>query len=156
MQMMLQVALTESGHRAASTGRRRSRPRRSGVRRLPPAALLLVSLVAVQLGSALATLLFSSLGTGRDGMGEHHVFGRGADRAGAAVDRRRLREHAVLLLLFGLADACMVLPSSWRCSAFPGVASAITFLGPLGLAVATARRPLHFLWIGIAALGIDC
>jgi len=68
---------------------------------------------------------------------------------------RRLREHAVLLLLFGLADACMVLPFFLALQRIPlGVASAITFLGPLGLAVATARRPLHFLWIGIAALGI--
>src|SRR4029077_6898000 len=35
-----------------------------------------------------------------------------------------------------------------------GLAATIGFPGPLGLAVATSRRPIHFLWIGIAAAGI--
>lgn len=123
--------------------------------RLPPTALLLLSLVAVQLGSALATVLFSSLGPAGTAFAST-VFSAVVLTALARPKLdRRLREHAVLILLFGLADTCMVLPFFQALERIPlGVASAITFLGPLGIAVATSRRPLHFLWIGIATLGI--
>jgi inner membrane transporter RhtA len=123
--------------------------------RLPPTALLLLSLLAVQLGSALATVLFSSLGPAGTAFAST-IFSAAVL---TILERprldRRLRQHAVLLLLFGLADACMVLPFFLALQSIPlGVASAIAFLGPLGVAVATSRRPLHFLWIGIGALGV--
>jgi len=156
MQMMLQVALTESGPSGCFNrfGGGRARVAQA-FGRLPPAALLLVSLVAVQLGSALATLLFSSLGPAGTAWASTMFSAVVLTVLARPWIDRRLREHAVLLLLFGLADACMVLPFFLALQRIPlGVASAITFLGPLGLAVATARRPLHFLWIGIAALGI--
>lgn len=123
--------------------------------RLPPTALLLLSILSVALGSALATVLFSGLGPAGTAMASSgfaalvlSVFRR------PKLDRR-LGKHAALILLFGLADACMVLPFFLAIEAIPlGIAATITFLGPLGLAVATSRRAAHFLWIGLAVLGI--
>jgi len=68
----------------------------------------------------------------------------------------RVRKHWFLIVLFGLTDAAMTLPFllSLQHDIPLGIASAIAFLGPLGLAVATSRRPVHFLWVGIAALGV--
>lgn len=123
--------------------------------RLPPTALLLLSVLAVQLGSALATALFSNLGPAGTAWATT-VFSAAVLTALARprLDGR-IRRHAGLLLLFGLADVGMVLPFFVALQYIPlGVASAITFLGPLGLAAATSHRPLHFLWIGIGALGV--
>ena len=111
--------------------------------RLPPTALLLLSLLAVQLGSALAIVLFLSLGPAGTAFAST-IFSAAVL---TILERprldRRLRRHAMLLLLFGLADACMVLPFFLALQSIPlGVASAIAFLGPLGVAVATSRRPL--------------
>lgn len=68
----------------------------------------------------------------------------------------RIRRHWHLIMLFGLVDAGMALPFLWSLQyEIPlGIASSIAFLGPLGLAVATSRRAVHFLWVGIAALGV--
>src|SRR5262249_24940389 len=94
-------------------------PRHPGVRalglahafgRLPPTALLLLSILSVQLGSALATMLFSGLGPAGTALA--------STAFGAAVLTllspprldARLRTKALLILVFGLADACMALP----------------------------------------------
>jgi len=123
--------------------------------RLPPSAVLLLSILSVQIGSALATVLFSSLGPA--GV----TFTSTAFSAlvltllsPPAIDRRLLR-HALLIAAFGLIDACMSLPFFLALQFAPlGIVATISFLGPLGLAVATSRRPSHFLCIALAAAGI--
>jgi inner membrane transporter RhtA len=61
----------------------------------------------------------------------------------------------LLLLAFGIIDVAMVLPFFLALERIPlGIASTVAFLGPLGLAVATSRRLIHFIWIGIAAVGV--
>ena len=112
-------------------------------------------MLGVQLGSALATVLFSSLGPA--GTAFTSTIFSAAVLTALARPRldSRLRKHVLVLLLFGLADAAMVLPFFLALQSVPlGIASAISFLGPLGVAVATSHRPLHFLWNGIGALGI--
>jgi inner membrane transporter RhtA len=123
--------------------------------RVPPTVLLLLSILSIQLSSALATTLFADLGPA----GTAFLSTAFATVVLALLSwpkfDRRIRERAGLILLFGLADAAMVLPFFLALQYIPlGIASAIAFLGPLGLAVATSRRPLHFLCIAIAALGI--
>jgi inner membrane transporter RhtA len=123
--------------------------------RIPPTGLLLLSILSVQLGSALATTLFSSLGP----IGT--AFTSTAFSAlvmtlvaRPKIDGRILRQ-ASLILIFGLVDSAMALPYFLALQRVPlGIVSAIAFLGPLGFAVATSRRPIHFLWIGFAALGV--
>jgi inner membrane transporter RhtA len=156
MTMTLHIAIAQSG-----PPERDPRPVAAGLRlaqtfgRLPPTALLLLAILSVQLGSALATVLFADLGPAGTAMAS-----AGFSAVLLSVLRRpkidcRLRKHMLLILAFGLTDACMVLPFFLAIQSIPlGIASTITFLGPLGLAVATSRRAAHFLWIGVAALGI--
>lgn len=123
--------------------------------RLPPTALLLLALVSVQASSALATFLFSSIGPA----GTAFLSAGFASAVLTLISPPRIRvlgrEALVVVVLFGLADTGMVLPFFLALERIPlGIASAIAFLGPLGLAVATSRRLSHFLSIGVAALGI--
>jgi len=130
---------------------------------LPPGAIMLLAIVCVQLGSALATVLFSSLGP----IGTAFASAVFSAVVLTAISRpigvrgalfrsgNLLRRHALLILMFGLVDVAMVLPFFLALERIPlGIASTVAFLGPLGLAVATSRRLVHFLWIGIAAVGV--
>src|SRR5215475_4125044 len=123
--------------------------------RLPPTALLLLALVSVQASSALATFLFSSIGPA----GTAFLSAGFAGAVLTLISPPRIgalgREALVVVVLFGLADTGIVLPFFLALERIPlGIASAIAFLGPLGLAVATSRRLSHFLSIGVAVLGI--
>jgi inner membrane transporter RhtA len=122
---------------------------------LPPTALLLLAIIAVQLGSALATVLFSSLGPAGTAWASTVFSALVLTILSRPKLDGRLRRHAALIVIFGLADACMALPFLLALQYIPlGIASTIGFLGPLGLALATSRRMAHFLWIGIAVAGV--
>jgi inner membrane transporter RhtA len=132
----------------------------TGFARLPPTAVMLLAIVCVQLGSALATVLFSSLGPIGTAFASS-LFSAAAlivmsrPRALFSQSGHLLRRHAALILAFGVVDVAMVLPFFLALERIPlGIASTVAFLGPLGLAVATSRRLVHFLWIGIAAVGV--
>lgn len=129
--------------------------------RLPPTALLLLAIVSVQLGAALATILFSSLGAAGTAFATTLfsaaalTLWRGPRATDGGTALTRLRKHWRLVLLFGVVDSGMVLPFFLALERIPlGIVSTITFLGPLGLAVAGSRRLIHFLCIAIAATGI--
>ena len=123
--------------------------------RMPPSALLLLAILSIQVSSAIATFLFSSVGPAGTALLTTGFSAVVLTLLSRPKIDRRLYDGAGLILLFGLADACMILPFFLALQRIPlGIASAIAFLGPLGLAVATSRRPVHFLWIGVAALGV--
>lgn len=139
----------------------------SGFGRVPPTLLILLSILSVQLGSALATVLFSSLGpagtallsTGFSATMLSLAIWLQAGRQLAmppdSALRWTLRRHGLLILFFGIVLAGMLLPFFLALQYIPlGIASTIAFLGPLVLAVLTSRRLLHFLWIGIAVIGL--
>ncbi|MFI6183325.1 EamA family transporter [Nonomuraea sp. NPDC051191] len=122
---------------------------------IPPSSLVLLSIVSVQLGAAFAKELFSVLPPSAV------VFLRIA--AGglimAAVARPKLKGLAwrdwAVGVGFGLTLALMNLSYYEALSRLPmGVAVAIEFLGPLGVAVAASRRRLDLAWIGLAGLGV--
>jgi inner membrane transporter RhtA len=124
--------------------------------RLPPVALMLLAVIAVELSWAVATFLLADVGES----GTAWLSTMFAAIVFTLISRPkidgRLRKYWIVILLFGLTDAGMTLPFllSLQHGIPLGIASAIAFLGPLGLAVATSRRLIHFLWVGIAALGV--
>src|SRR5215216_5692874 len=121
----------------------------------PPTALVLLSIVSVQLGAAVAKSLFDSLGPGGT------VFLRIAFAALVLflLVRPKLGGHDrvgyLVAGLFGLALAGMNFSIYLAFDRIPlGVAVTLEFVGPLGVAVAGSRRVLDLLWVVLAAAGI--
>ncbi len=122
---------------------------------VPPPGLLLVSIVSIQLGAAVAVHLFETLGP----IGT--VFLRIAFSAVLLLvaARREIgsgaRRHVGLLLLFGCVIGAMNICFYGAIARIPlGIAVAIEFVGPLGVAAFTSRRLKEFLWIGLAIAGL--
>lgn len=122
---------------------------------VPAPGLLVISIVSIQLGAAVAIDLFRVLGP----VGT--AFLRLAISAVLllVLARRSIgsntRRHAPSLLLYGAILGAMNLSFYEAISRIPlGIAVAIEFVGPLGLAAATSRRARDFAWIALAVLGI--
>lgn len=122
---------------------------------IPPTGLLLLAIISVQLGSVLAIQLFSTLGPSGT------VFLRvafGAVLVAVAappVFDKTLRKNAGLVLLFGCVIAIQNLCFFHAIARIPlGTAVTIEFMGPLGVAVFSSRRPVDFMWIALAGLGL--
>lgn len=121
---------------------------------IPPTALVLLGIVSVQVGSALAKHLFSAVGS----------FGTVALRLffAAAVlmllwrpsPRMNRRTWTVVLgygVVLGLMNLCFYL----ALARIPlGIAVTIEFLGPLVVALAGSRRWLDAFWAVLAAGGV--
>ncbi|HEX8034324.1 MAG TPA: EamA family transporter [Ktedonobacterales bacterium] len=143
--------------------------RAAGTVPVPPSMLLLFSMLAVQLGAALAKELFSALGPA--GM----VFLRVALAAvmllaywrpwrrlhqGAEVGRLGVltgarRADYVAVVLFGLVLALMNFAFYSALTRIPlGIAVTVEFVGPLGVAIAGSRRALDLVWVVLALGGI--
>jgi inner membrane transporter RhtA len=122
---------------------------------VPPPGLLLISIVSIQLGAAVAVDLFPVLGP----VGT--AFLRLAFSSVLLIVATRhaigwhLRRHAGSLMLYGAILGIMNLSFYEAISRIPlGIAVAIEFVGPLGLAAVTSRRARDFAWIALAGLGI--
>jgi inner membrane transporter RhtA len=117
--------------------------------------LLLLAMLSFQMGAALAKQLFPRVG----------VTGTTALRLGFAAlmltavwrpwrvrpSPRELRT----ILIYGAAMGWMNLFFYLALSRIPlGVAVAVEFTGPLAVAIAASRRPVDFLWVGSAILGL--
>jgi len=125
---------------------------------IPPPGLVLLSIVSIQLGAALAKHLFPILGANGT-VAVRIIFS--ALLLGLA-GRTRVRTFGQtfvrnwgLLLVFGLSVSAMNLVFYQAIARIPlGAAVAIEFVGPLGVAALTSRRMCHFAWVALAALGI--
>ncbi|RIQ33673.1 EamA family transporter [Jiangella rhizosphaerae] len=121
---------------------------------IPPPALVLLGIVSVQLGSAVAKHLFSEVGS----------FGTVALRLffAAAVLMlvwrpvlRMTRRTWTVVLVYGVILGLMNLSFYLALSRIPlGIAVTIEFLGPLAVALAGSRRWLDALWAALAACGV--
>jgi inner membrane transporter RhtA len=124
---------------------------------------VLTAIASVQLGSAVATHLFSALGPGGAAFLRLVFAALILFPVTAALSIRtpgtRLRGHPLAHYLlagaFGLTVAVMNLSFYSALNRVPlGVAVTLEFVGPLGIAVAGSRRPLDLLWVSLAAAGI--
>jgi inner membrane transporter RhtA len=120
-----------------------------------PIAVLIVAIVCFQGGAALAKGLFPAVG----------ASGAAALRLALAAVmllavwrpwRMRLSAREVrVIVIYGLALGWMNFFFYLSLRSIPlGIAVALEFTGPLGLAMASSRRAIDFLWILMAALGL--
>jgi inner membrane transporter RhtA len=121
---------------------------------IPPSSLVLLGIVSVQLGSAMAKHLFSEVGS----------FGTVALRLffAAAVlmlfwrpSLRMNRRTWTVVVSYGVILGLMNLSFYLALARIPlGIAVTIEFLGPLAVALAGSRRWLDALWAVLAAGGV--
>jgi inner membrane transporter RhtA len=120
---------------------------------VPPAGLVILSVISTQIGSAVAKTLFAQVGA--TGM----VFLRVALAALilGAMWRPQWpqRTHLAYVAAFGCSFAVMNFSFYAAIERIPlGIAVAVEFMGPLGLAALKSRRWLDGLWVLWAALGV--
>lgn len=125
-----------------------------GLGGVPPTALVLLGIVSVQLGSALAKQLFSEVGS----------FGTVALRLffAAAIlmllwrpSPRMSRQAWTVVVAYGLTLGLMNLCFYLALDRLPlGIAVTVEFLGPLTVALIGSRRWLDALWAALAAAGV--
>jgi inner membrane transporter RhtA len=141
---------------------------------VPPSSLLLIGMITVQVGSALAKELFSTLGPAgvvflrvtfaalvllalwrpwHLAAPTRNSVASGTERAGLRAGARRADYIAVVS--FGLVLALMNFTFYLALTRIPlGVTVTVEFVGPLGVAIAGSRRALDLLWAALALGGI--
>lgn len=132
-----------------------TRPLVRAVKALPPHFYVLLSILSVQFGAALAVKMFPLLGPAGTvflRVGFSALLLSAAARPRFATMRGR---HAALVLLYGAIIGGMNLCFYEAISRIPlGLAVTLEFIGPLAVAVVTSRRWLDFLWITLALIGL--
>lgn len=121
---------------------------------IPPTPLVLIGIVSVQVGSAMAKQLFStagSFGTVSLRMFFAAVFLLLLWRPSLRMTRRAWTVVAAYGAILGIMNLCFYL----SLARIPlGIAVTIEFLGPLGVALAGSRRWLDGLWALLAGGGV--
>ncbi|MGH8793995.1 MAG: EamA family transporter [Stackebrandtia sp.] len=122
---------------------------------VPPAGLILIGILSVQVGAAVAKNLFDVLPP--SAVVWLRLLTSAALLAILARPRLRGRSRGDWLVVcgFGLALAAMNWAIYQSFARIPlGIAVTIEFLGPLTVAVAASRRRLDFVWVALAGVGV--
>jgi inner membrane transporter RhtA len=123
--------------------------------RVPPLALVLVSITSLQFGAALGVTLFDDVGP--TGAAAVRLFFAAAVML--AVWRPRPADHPREALRVALAFGLVLGTMNWTIylalDRIPvGIAITLEFLGPLGVAIAGSRTRLDVLWVLFAGAGV--
>ncbi|WP_114195968.1 threonine/homoserine exporter RhtA [Edaphovirga cremea] len=122
---------------------------------LLPVTLLVIAMISIQGGASLAKLLFPLVGAPgitalRLGLGTLILF--------AIFKPWRMRlspGNRLPLLVYGLALGSMNYLFYMSIRTVPlGIAVALEFTGPLAVSMLSSRRPIDFLWVTLAVLGL--
>jgi inner membrane transporter RhtA len=131
----------------------RTRPSPDAI--LLPIAVLILAMVGFQTGAALAKTLIPVVGA--SGAVALRLF-YATVMLWVVWRPWRMRvdlKAARTILIYGVALGSMNLLFYCALQRIPlGIAVALEFTGPLAVAVATAIRPLDFLWVAVAILGV--
>ena len=120
-----------------------------------PIGFVLIAILSVQFGSALAKSLFADIGPWgvvalRVSFSAAVLFAIWRPRFNSTV-----RAHLKLIVTYGIVMACMNCAFYAAIDRIPlGVAISLEFTGPLGLSVLKSQRWRDGLWAAIAAIGI--
>ncbi len=126
------------------------------LKRPSPIGFLLIAILSIQFGSALAKSLFSELGPWgvvalRVTFSALILFAIWRPRLHAQV-----KSNFKLILVYGLVMTCMNSAFYAAIDRIPlGIAIAIEFTGPLGLSVLKSQKWQDGLWAALAAIGIS-
>jgi inner membrane transporter RhtA len=120
-----------------------------------PLAAVAIAMISFQTGAALVKGLFPVAGVA----GATTLRLALASVILAAVWRpwrlRATASEARSILIYGISMGCMNYCFYSALSRIPlGIAVAVEFTGPLAVAIASSRRPLDFLWVLLAVLGL--
>jgi inner membrane transporter RhtA len=130
---------------------------------VPPSVLVVTGIFSVQFGAGLAARLFAQIPpaavTGLrlwTSAAVMVVIGfRPLRNATSGLVRRRAWRDAAVTVAFGLTLAIMNFSIYQSFARIPlGISVTVEFLGPLGVAVASSRRVLDLLWVGLAGTGV--
>ena len=124
--------------------------------RVLPFGALLATMVSVQFGAAFSKQLFPVLGVERT---TFLRLGLGALLLAPILKPWRMRvtrQQWPLLLLYSAVLAGMNLCFYLAVQRIPlGIAVALEFIGPLGLAVCLSHRRMDLLWVALAVIGLS-
>jgi inner membrane transporter RhtA len=130
---------------------------------VPPSALVVTGIFSVQFGAGLAARLFTQIApaavTGLRLWTSAAVMlvvgARPLRSVLTGLARRRAWRDAAVVTGFGLTLAVMNFSIYQSFARIPlGISVTVEFLGPLGVAVASSRRLLDVLWVGLAGSGV--
>ena len=130
---------------------------------MPPSVLVLTGIFSVQIGAGLAARLFTQVApaavTGLRLWTSAAVMALAGARplrhALSGLARRGAWRDAAVVAGFGLTLAVMNFSIYQSFARIPlGISVTVEFLGPLGVAVASSRRLLDLLWVGLAGTGV--
>jgi inner membrane transporter RhtA len=120
-----------------------------------PIAVLIAAMFCFQLGAVIAKGLFPLVGAAGTTALRMALASLMLLAAWRPWRMRPSRRDLRVIVIYGLAMGCMNLCFYLSLSYIPlGIAVALEFAGPLALAMAASRRPVDFVWILMAALGL--
>lgn len=122
---------------------------------IPPWLLVVVAVFSVQLGAAVAKQLFDAAGPGGVVFLRTSLSGIMFMLLWRPHMRSYSRRSLIGIVLYGVSIAAMMLSFYAAIERIPlGIAVAVAFAGPLGLAVLGSRRLVDVLWVALAAVGV--